>query len=200
MSILLQPYANHHQAVADLIYQVAGDKPSAIAEIGVWEGDLSEGLRHVFSDTELFLVDPWAAGDDVKGHVIGARAGPMSPHQDAYEAAYSLVLTKFKDDPKAHILRMSSVKAAATLPDKSLAAAFIDGNHTREAVEEDILAWGPKVKHGGILLGHDFDSPAGVRAAVLHLLRGKYQFTGRAHGNVWFVVIQPGLTIGGLTL
>ena len=33
---------------------------------------------------------------------------------------------------------------------------FIDGLHDFESVREDIRAWATKVRHGGILAGHDY--------------------------------------------
>lgn len=61
-----------------------------------------------------------------------------------------------------------SVKAARFFADKSLDFVFIDADHTYKAVTEDIKAWLPKVKPGGLLAGHDYQ-PAekyGVNKAV----------------------------------
>jgi len=33
---------------------------------------------------------------------------------------------------------------------------YIDGNHSYRAVAEDIRAWWPKIRPGGVLGGHDF--------------------------------------------
>ena len=37
--------------------------------------------------------------------------------------------------------------------------------HTYDAVKEDIAAWSPKVRKGGVIAGHDYDWPE-VRRAV----------------------------------
>lgn len=42
--------------------------------------------------------------------------------------------------------------------DKSLDFVFIDGSHNYEDVINDIKAWLPKIKEGGILAGHDYTS------------------------------------------
>jgi len=56
--------------------------------------------------------------------------------------------------------------------DASLDFCFIDGDHRYEAVKEDIIAWTPKLRKGGILSGHDYDYPhfGGVTLAVDELL------------------------------
>ena len=33
---------------------------------------------------------------------------------------------------------------------------FIDADHTFEGVTSDIVAWGPKLKPGGLISGHDY--------------------------------------------
>ena len=53
-------------------------------------------------------------------------------------------------------VRARSVDAAKKYPDKSLDFVFIDGDHKYDAVCEDIRAWLPKVKPGGLLAGHDY--------------------------------------------
>jgi hypothetical protein len=71
-----------------------------------------------------------------------------------------------------HLIRALSVDAAATFSDGSLDFVFIDADHREAAVLEDIRAWHPKVRAGGVLCGHDAEVPlrhrhtAGVLAAV----------------------------------
>ena len=40
--------------------------------------------------------------------------------------------------------------------DNSIDAIYIDGNHSYEAVIEDIKNWSPKVKQGGLIIGDDY--------------------------------------------
>lgn len=50
---------------------------------------------------------------------------------------------------------------------------FVDGDHCYQGVVEDIHAWLPKVKPGGLLVFHDYHSPLlfDVRKAVDELVR-----------------------------
>jgi len=65
-------------------------------------------------------------------------------------------------------LRGDSVEMAAEVMDGMLDFAFIDADHSEDAVSRDIAAWLPKVRSGGILTGHDYDNPlhVGVKPAV----------------------------------
>jgi len=54
------------------------------------------------------------------------------------------------------LIRKSSVEAANDFKAGSLDFVFIDANHTYESVKQDIEAWFPKVRKGGVISGHDY--------------------------------------------
>lgn len=60
---------------------------------------------------------------------------------------------------RGRILHMSSIQAAALIPDESLDFVFIDADHTERGTRADILAWAPKVKSTGWVCGHDWPYP-----------------------------------------
>ena len=51
---------------------------------------------------------------------------------------------------------MTSEQAALAMPDETLDFCYIDADHRYEAVKRDIEMWLPKVKHGGVICGHDY--------------------------------------------
>lgn len=61
-----------------------------------------------------------------------------------------------------------SDECAKRFDDESLDLIFIDADHSEGWVLRDLAAWVPKVKPGGVLAGHDYDSPRypGVKRAV----------------------------------
>lgn len=63
-------------------------------------------------------------------------------------------------------IRLSSEKASHLYDNESIDIVFIDACHNYECVKDDIHLWLPKVKKGGILSGHDYNSgwPGVVRA------------------------------------
>lgn len=72
-------------------------------------------------------------------------------------------------DHLVNIVPLPSVKAAELFQDKSVWFAWIDADHSREAVAADVAAWYPKIKPGGYIGGHDYNNDSqspDVQAAV----------------------------------
>lgn len=65
-------------------------------------------------------------------------------------------------------------------PEEKPDMVFIDGSHEYEDVKRDIMAWRERLRHGGLLCGHDADWP-GVRKALNELLPG-WKLEA---GNIW---------------
>ena len=55
-----------------------------------------------------------------------------------------------------HPIRLPSVKAARCFDDGELDFVFIDAEHSYEAAKTDIATWWPKLRPGGLLIGHDY--------------------------------------------
>jgi SAM-dependent methyltransferase len=79
-------------------------------------------------------------------------------------------------------VRMSSAEAAARYDAASLDFVFIDGDHDYAAVREDLAAWLPLVKPGGVLAGDDYivEWP-GVQRAV----RERFGDAIEVYGPCW---------------
>jgi len=81
---------------------------------------------------------------------------------------------------------MSSVLAAKEIPD-DLDMVFIDAEHSYEACKEDIEAWLPKVRNGGIICGHDYcDDCPGIAQAVHECLGSEINLEYDGDVNIWW--------------
>ena len=69
---------------------------------------------------------------------------------------YLRVSGEFARSPHTTLLRKKGVDAATQFEDESIDFVYIDGDHSYDFVKNDIAAWYPKVKQGGILSGHDY--------------------------------------------
>lgn len=66
------------------------------------------------------------------------------------------------------LLNMPSTEAALRIQNGQFDFVFIDADHSEQAVTEDLRAWAPKVRKGGMVSGHDYGNPRhpGVKLAV----------------------------------
>jgi hypothetical protein len=135
-------------------YNMLGDS----AEIGVAEGRYSLEILQ-WGVPKLYLVDAWQNQD-----LFGDANFPQSWHDKNFEEAKERVKAYKK---KVVFLKGLSVEMANKIPDGSLSFVYIDACHTYEAVLEDLKAYYPKLKDGGIMAGHDFlGKDYGVEKAV----------------------------------
>lgn len=119
---------------------------AAGAEIGVWKGHFSKAICEALPGVQLRCVDPWRTFEDY-----------CEKKNDAtkLEAAFAEAQERLRPF-KCDVMRMTSLEAAARVPDRSLDFVYIDGNHARAHVLSDLAAWTVKVRRGGIVAGHDY--------------------------------------------
>lgn len=116
-------------------------------EIGVCRGEnVTRFLEDCPNIVHIDAVDPFMAYDDPNG-------GMDQPMMDTFHALTTKNFSAFADRVTLH--RMRSVEFARTVPDNFYDYVFIDGDHSYAAVRDDIAAWYPKVKTGGLFCGHD---------------------------------------------
>lgn len=116
------------------------------AEVGVWEGAFSKVICERVPGVQLTCVDPWKTYDAYR---------EQKNNQARLDEAYRKARAALKPYG-CTMLRQTSVAAAATIPDRSLDFVYIDSNHAFQFVMEDLHAWAPKVRSGGIVSGHDY--------------------------------------------
>ncbi len=143
-----------------LFKDVPTDELGGAAEIGVAEGNFSEDiLRWPVKFPFFYMVDRWKCMPGFKGD----SAQPQIWHDKNYHRASTRV-ARFA---RAVILKEESKTAAERICDRSLSLVYVDADHSYQGVMSDIRSWFPKLKRGGYMAFHDFESAAyGVKQAV----------------------------------
>ena len=138
---------------------------SHIVEVGSWKGRSAAfmAVEIINSNKKIKFdcVDTW------KGSIEHETYDVITE-----EKLYDVFLSNI--EPVKHIInpiRMTSIEASKLYKDNSLDFVFIDASHEYEDVKADILSWLPKVKIGGILAGHDYNTFEGVNRAVDEIFR-----------------------------
>ena len=127
---------------------------SVIVEVGISNGRsgimLAEMLTGQNKKFTLYLIDNFAYGsanqrNDVMNHIIKSGFGE-----------------------NINMMDMSSLDAACEFPDNHFNFVFLDSSHRYEQTKAEVLIWSRKVKHDGIISGHDYFSMENpeVRLAV----------------------------------
>lgn len=137
-----------------------------IVEVGCWKGKSIAylGVEAVNSNKNIgiYAVDTWL-GSNIYEH--------NSDQSVQNNTLYELFQSNISTIPNITPIRLPSVEASKQFEDLSIDAIFIDANHEYEFVRDDIAAWFPKLKKGGLIGGHDYDGGSnsghpGVRDAV----------------------------------
>ena len=129
-------------------------------ECGAWLGKSSSYLCDIANNRiKVYIVDHWKGSTEER-----ENAHKLATEQDIYQ-----IFLENMGNRNFIPLKMDSINASKQFEDNSCDVIYIDMDHTYEAVKQDIIHWLPKVKHGGILAGHDYDW-SGVKKAVDELL------------------------------
>ena len=126
-----------------------------ICEVGIREGNNFDKM--------LIPKVKAAIGVDVWRETGDTGQNDHEDDQDTLDDQYRNAFNKYLPQNRIRIVREFSVKAAKFFPDETFHFVYIDADHTYEAVTEDLNAWFPKVKVGGVIGGHDYISRAELR-------------------------------------
>jgi hypothetical protein len=173
-------------------------------EVGVWEGDFSSQLLRWNKPKQLHLVDPWRYidADGYERAVFGGGriSGYGASDQAGMDDLHRGVVARFAPQCAAGqvaIHRMPSAEAAAELVTFPFDSAYIDGDHTYQAVKTDLENFWALVKPGGVLAGDDYGVKGwwndGVTQAVDEFVAA--HDAAVEHFGAQFLIRKPGLSI-----
>lgn len=115
-------------------------------EVGVYRGEFSTMFLSKWHGRMLHCIDPW----EVTPYFTGNR-------QDDFERARRKL--DFLHPQRWKPMKATSPGATSSFADGSLDFVYIDADHNYQPVLEDLGAWWPKLKTGGMMAGHDFVDP-----------------------------------------
>ena len=143
--------SNNSRDRYDLAIQLLrGQDIHCLAEIGVWKGDFAARiLTECPNISRYIMVDPWRPLDrwNKPSNVSAAKFTQI--YDEAMEK------TRFAEERRV-VLRAKTVEVTSRIPDHSLDAVYIDGDHTLRGITTDPICLFNKVRPGGMILGDDF--------------------------------------------
>jgi len=161
-------------------------KNALCVEIGVWKGDFSDRILRLSHPRELHLIDPWAFQPQFPKRMY---SGNLASSQHDMDAICESVRRRFAEVNEVRLHRRFSSDLLEILQGVPLDWVYIDGNHSKAFVEQDLdLCW-RCLRRGGYITGDDYswqdlDGSYGVREAVdefaaehglsLELIGGQY--------------------------
>lgn len=160
------------------LYKVIDTKAPA-CEVGVANGIFAQEI-HSWGVPLLYLVDTWKPTG-----VPGDGSMPLEWHENNLKEVMNRELGNVV------LLQGLSADMAHYVEDDSLGFVYLDACHLQECVIEDLLAWYPKLKVGGVMAGHDIFLE-GVKGAVTAFTKGlktTYNIVSDfapEHSSFWF--------------
>jgi len=108
-----------------------GDRDVVGVEVGVDEGEHANRILLEWANVKkLYLVDP-----------------------------INNIHDRFKSEGgRVEFIHEYSWEGSKRFDDSSLDFVYLDGNHSKDAVDGDLRLWYPKLKVGGVICGHDYSS------------------------------------------
>ena len=138
------------------------------AEIGVQRGFFSYELCKSGKFSKFYSIDWWNdEWADVKFVSKGVTNSKIPQEEfdewkkdfggyETHDEVYQTACNRLKEFEFNQVIRKKSTEAARLFENNSLDFVYIDSSHDFNTVNDDLKAWFPKVKKGGILAGDDY--------------------------------------------
>lgn len=174
------------RAYRELFDALPADRPSSWVEVGVFHGASLAWLG----------VEVVNSGKPVTIHAVDSFAGwPGVAQGDTLRVSFERNVKPLREHLNGQLVvhARPSVDVAARSLREAFDVVWLDADHSYEAVRDDIAAWWPTVKPGGVLGGDDWMF-GGVRQAVYERFRASAGLImGEREASGWpsWVVRKP---------
>lgn len=158
------------------------------AEIGVQYGHFAKCILSHWSG-HLTMVDAWCHFDSEYTDIANVK------NEEHFKIKQQAIESVKEFEGRYSIVQGISPFIASTFKDQSFDLIYIDANHSRNSCLEDIKAWTPKVKKGGIIGGHDYIDEIncfgefGVKSAVKDFFNKEPDIITQECFPSWFMFI-----------
>ena len=122
-------------------------------EIGSWKGRSTSFVGPVCNanGTRLVCVDHWGGSQDSLADRYAAALAVEDVEQTFRRNMQELGI-------RVDVVAEPSLTAVQRFALGSVERIFLDGSHDGASVAQDLDAWMPRLRTGGILAGHDYDA------------------------------------------
>lgn len=158
-------------------------------EVGVYRGETSNALLTAFPQLTLYMVDPWTEfAENSEYRLSGDGVAKLTQAEADENRRIAEDVTAFAAKRRT-ILKLTSKRGFERLGGRLFEFAFLDGDHTYDAVAWDAEHWYRLIRQGGILMGHDYGHRRhkGVKKAVDEFAK-REQFELVVDDGCWMVV------------
>jgi hypothetical protein len=132
-------------------------------EVGSHRGEYASAFLERWSSGFLFCIDPWYNPPGYEEQATYLHISRGEDRRGDYQACHEAMCRVDPKGKRHHLIPSLSLDAVTLFHDDSLDFVYIDADHTRPAIDNDLKAWWPKVKVGGLLV-----QPAVMEFATRH--------------------------------
>jgi predicted O-methyltransferase YrrM len=163
----IQGYCNFEPLYSQVVdYLNLTPEKKTFLEIGTWLGRsicyFAERVKETNANVDIFAVDTFLGEENAtdQQEIVKECGGSI----------YYKFITNMQEAGVLDIitpLKLTSLQASRCFDNNAVDAIFLDASHLYNDVIDDLRAWWPKVKQGGLFMGHDFYEGTQVKQAVL---------------------------------
>ena len=152
LDIIIDMSNNPAAGVSEIVSDYGTDKLT-LAEIGIYRGDTTMKIAPMVRD----LGGKYICVEWFKGNVDSFPNYNPDEHDSNLQAFSNRIKTEHGGslEKTVMLLDASSIDACSYIDNETIDICFIDADHRYMAVLCDIIQYSFKVKHNGILCGHD---------------------------------------------
>lgn len=127
-------------------------KKMKIAEVGVFRGGFSKFILEELEPAELHLIDIF------EGNVSSGDKNGNNIEDQNLNESYENLKNLYKNNDSVYLHKGFSINILNNFNDNYFDIIYLDGDHSYIGIKNDLLISFNKIKNGGYITGHDYDT------------------------------------------